>query len=187
MRQVYKTQLKNETIVEVDQDDREVSARLFRGVEGDGSRRGELFGIANLLRFKDGTFMQYGCQTRDEARFGENIYSVGHLLSNAQADEMALQRAVEDDDSASDLLALAGNGQEKEHNGEEYQQQQQAEGNDEGVQDLVGLTERGKPKLHRVVLRSFSMTDSPSFALYSLSRSTSCTRRNAGCRKPEHV
>jgi len=52
LRQVYKTQLKNETIVDVGEAERDVAARLFRGVDGDRSRQGELFGAANLLRFK---------------------------------------------------------------------------------------------------------------------------------------
>jgi hypothetical protein len=136
LRQVYKTQLKNETIVEVDQDDREVAARLFRGVAGDDTRRGELFGIANLLRFKDGTFMNYGTQTREEARFGENIYNVETLLSNAQGNnDGALGRVMGEDQSENDLAAALM------VNDEDDQEEE------EGVADLVGLTENGECSL----------------------------------------
>jgi SNF2 family DNA or RNA helicase len=39
LRQVYKTQLTTETIVDLKDGDRKKSARLFRGVAGDTSRR----------------------------------------------------------------------------------------------------------------------------------------------------
>jgi SNF2 family DNA or RNA helicase len=52
LRQVYKTQLTQETIVDPNDGDREKSARLFRGVAGDKDRKGELFGFANLFKFK---------------------------------------------------------------------------------------------------------------------------------------
>ena len=125
MRQVYKTQLKNETIVDAEEEERNVTARLFRGVDGDRSRQGELFGMANLLRFKDGTFMQYGDQTRDSNRFGGNVYNVDSLAGAAQAGgEGALEEVVGGDQGEDDLAALTEQ--------------------DEGVQDLVGLTENGK-------------------------------------------
>lgn len=58
-RQVYKKQLKNETIFEAGPADRASAERTFRGVAGDKGRKGELFGLANLLKFKDGPFMKY--------------------------------------------------------------------------------------------------------------------------------
>lgn len=60
IRQLYKIQLKNFTIGPA-QDEQSTgdseAARLFRGVDGDKDRKGELFGMENLLKFKDGSFM----------------------------------------------------------------------------------------------------------------------------------
>jgi superfamily II DNA or RNA helicase len=60
IRQLYKLQLKNYTIGSVQgeqtAEDAE-AARMFRAVEGDKDRKGELFGMENLLKFKDGSFM----------------------------------------------------------------------------------------------------------------------------------
>jgi hypothetical protein len=60
IRQLYKLQLKNYTIGslhgEQSSEDAE-AARMFRAVEGDKDRKGELFGMENLLKFKDGSFM----------------------------------------------------------------------------------------------------------------------------------
>lgn len=52
---------------------REASARLFRGVAGDKQRKGELFGAANLLKFRDGTFMDYGSNATvtDKRKYGD--------------------------------------------------------------------------------------------------------------------
>jgi len=84
LRQVYKTQLKSETIVDVNDEDRVQSARLFRGVEGDKSRKGELFGLGNLLKFKDGTFMNYSTQSPDNGRYGEDVHRAENLLEAFQ-------------------------------------------------------------------------------------------------------
>lgn len=112
LRQVYKTQLKNETIVDVQEERREVAARLFRGVDGDQSRRGELFGIANLLRFKDGTFMPYGEETRDSHRYGGDVYDVQALVDAAQeAGEDAIEKLVGEDEGVQDLVGLTENGE----------------------------------------------------------------------------
>jgi hypothetical protein len=54
LRQLYKVQLKKETL---DNNDTSRAARMFRGVEGDKYRKGELFGMENLLKFKDGSFL----------------------------------------------------------------------------------------------------------------------------------
>jgi hypothetical protein len=144
---VYKTQLKNETIVDITQEERDVAARLFRGVDGDSSRRGELFGIANLLRFRDGPFMKYGDQTREEARYGDNIYNADGLLSsNRGGNEEALQRIVGDDQNEHDLLAFAENEARTESNVHEDDEEQV------GVQDLVGLTENGKMRGSRLLV-----------------------------------
>jgi len=54
IRQIYKVHLKNDTIKDAQEAGQ---ARLFRGVQGDKQRKGEVFGIENLLKFKDGSFM----------------------------------------------------------------------------------------------------------------------------------
>jgi hypothetical protein len=56
LRQLYKIQLKQETL-EKNGPSAPKAARMFRGVEGDKHRKGELFGYENLLRFKDGCFL----------------------------------------------------------------------------------------------------------------------------------
>ena len=55
MRQLYKVQLKQETFAEKSSEPQ--AARIFKGVEGDKHRKGELFGYENLFRFKDGSFL----------------------------------------------------------------------------------------------------------------------------------
>ena len=55
-RQVYKVHLKQHTL-ENGGDTNVQPARLFRGVDSDKNRKGELFGSENLLKFKDGSFM----------------------------------------------------------------------------------------------------------------------------------
>jgi hypothetical protein len=55
VRQIYKVQLRQETLG--NHKDGGEAARMFRGVQGDKSRKGELYGIENLLKFKDGSFM----------------------------------------------------------------------------------------------------------------------------------
>ena len=55
-RQVYKIQLKKQTLSS--HIDGKNQPQIFRGVAEDKNRKGELFGIENLLKFKDGSFMQ---------------------------------------------------------------------------------------------------------------------------------
>lgn len=54
-RQVYKVQLRKQTLesTELGED----QPQIFRAVDKDKNRKGELFGIENLLKFKDGSFM----------------------------------------------------------------------------------------------------------------------------------
>lgn len=55
IRQIYKGHLKNDTLRDVQETEQ---VRMFRGVQGDKYRKGEIFGIENLLKFKpDGSFM----------------------------------------------------------------------------------------------------------------------------------
>lgn len=59
IRQIYKVQLKKDTIGSGKRSEEEPqeAARLFDGVIGDKQRKGELFGMENLLKYKDGSFM----------------------------------------------------------------------------------------------------------------------------------
>ena len=54
-RQVYKVQLKKQTLGH--NVDGKNQPQIFRGVAKDKNRKGELFGLENLLKFKDGCFM----------------------------------------------------------------------------------------------------------------------------------
>lgn len=56
LRQLYKVQLKQDTFAD-ESNETAAAPRIFRGVEGDSSRKGELFGYENLFRFKDGSFL----------------------------------------------------------------------------------------------------------------------------------
>jgi len=62
IRQIYKVQLRKDTIGSLHtggEDTHQVGEgpRVFRGVHGDKDRKGELFGMENLLKYKDGSFM----------------------------------------------------------------------------------------------------------------------------------
>ena len=57
LRQVYKVHLKQQTL-QSDNYTTAQPARIFRGVDKDKNRKGELFGLENLLKFKDGSFME---------------------------------------------------------------------------------------------------------------------------------
>lgn len=82
LRQVYKIQLKSETIID---DQREASKRIFRGVDKDQSRRGELFGVLNLLRFNDGPFMNYGRELPEAKSFGSEIFDMASFERTANS------------------------------------------------------------------------------------------------------
>lgn len=57
LRQLYKVQLKDETLQKKDTKNIPKAARFFRGVQGDKDRKGELFGMENILKYKDGCFL----------------------------------------------------------------------------------------------------------------------------------
>ncbi|KAL7580078.1 hypothetical protein ACA910_005063 [Epithemia clementina (nom. ined.)] len=85
LRQVYKMQLESETLANPDAG-RDTSKRIFRGVAGDSGRRGELFGITNLLRFcETGTFMNYGPEADDARLFNQNMFDMDSFLSVAHS------------------------------------------------------------------------------------------------------
>jgi hypothetical protein len=111
LRQVYKTQLKNETMVDIDDPERGKSARLFRGVAKDKTRRGELFGLSNLLRYEDGTLMKYGAEAK-EARlgFGGGIYNMEAVMEAAQKTASAEDDDDDDDGNDVDFEAMTSGG-----------------------------------------------------------------------------
>ena len=84
LRQVYKTQLKSETIIDVKNVDRQKASRLFRGVAGDEHRKGELFGLENLLKYKDGTFMNYSSKVVESNRYGIGVHDTSDLLDTVK-------------------------------------------------------------------------------------------------------
>ena len=54
MRQVYKIQLKDETIADTENPDRLApNKRIFKAVAGDSQRKGELFGIVSMSTPRD--------------------------------------------------------------------------------------------------------------------------------------
>jgi hypothetical protein len=110
LRQVYKTQLKTETIIESKDEDREKSARLFRGVAGDKERKGELFGLANLLKFKDGTFMDYASNKADSRRYGVGVTQTENLLQSVDGMTGEEFAAIGDDDHMFEDLARRTSG-----------------------------------------------------------------------------
>ena len=84
LRQVYKTQLQSETLADHGSG-RDTSKRLFRGVADDVDRRGELFGLANLTKFRDsGTFMDYGPEATEARQFNSSMFNMDSFLSVAQ-------------------------------------------------------------------------------------------------------
>jgi hypothetical protein len=84
LRQVYKQQLTNATIPDVQSDPG--SARLFDGVAKDKFRRGELFGIANLLKFEERTFMNYATKIDNkEAKKYEKLKNDIRSLEDVQS------------------------------------------------------------------------------------------------------
>ena len=76
---------------------------LFTGVQGDKDRKGELFGMANLLKFVDGPIMNYGSgERKDRKRYGDvGIHSkdaVFNKVSDMAPEEIA--DVVGDEDAA---------------------------------------------------------------------------------------
>lgn len=87
LRQLYKVHLKQETLVHNDESSKQ-AARLFRGVQGDSARKGELFGYENLFRFKDGSFLsdiwkKTGRKMEDKHRKGDLVVHEASKLTDA--------------------------------------------------------------------------------------------------------
>lgn len=104
LRQVYKTQLKNETIVDINASERKKSERTFRGVADDESRKGELFGMANLLKFKDGTFLNYATKKSESKKYGVGVHDTENLLEQVRdMDEDEVDQIGEEEDMYENL------------------------------------------------------------------------------------
>eukprot|EP00934_Nitzschia_sp_Nitz4_P000067 Nitzschia sp. Nitz4//scaffold38_size140716//41140//46477//NITZ4_003135-RA/size140716-augustus-gene-0.121-mRNA-1//1//CDS//3329550042//67//frame0 len=121
LRQLYKVQLKQETLVD-DTVALPKAARMFRGVEGDKSRKGELFGYENLLRFKDGKFLddiwkQTG-RGKPPVKQGDVEMHVASQLSDQILEQgTANMDAVLDDTVAREIQAITDSGTGSGSNG----------------------------------------------------------------------
>ncbi len=87
-RQVYKVHLTQQTIESYDQYSHVQPARLFRGVDKDQNRKGELFGCENLLKFKDGSFMD------DLWKASENIGNRNQIHEHRESEFVDALRGV---------------------------------------------------------------------------------------------
>lgn len=92
MRQVYKVHLKQQTLISDDYSAVQ-PARIFRGVDKDKNRKGELFGIENLLDFKDDCFLNSMWKAADGAPQSSNgliqVADISNALKNASAEQIA--------------------------------------------------------------------------------------------------
>eukprot|EP00522_Entomoneis_paludosa_P011126 CAMPEP_0172442048 /NCGR_PEP_ID=MMETSP1065-20121228/2519_1 /TAXON_ID=265537 /ORGANISM="Amphiprora paludosa, Strain CCMP125" /LENGTH=1289 /DNA_ID=CAMNT_0013191709 /DNA_START=35 /DNA_END=3904 /DNA_ORIENTATION=+ len=102
LRQLYKNQLKSETIIENMEAEREETKRTFRAVDKDKNRRGELFGYVNLLRFNpNSTFMDYGLEAPEAKHYHLGCYDMRSFLQAADT-------ATEDNFDEDDINKLVG-------------------------------------------------------------------------------
>jgi hypothetical protein len=67
--------------------------------------RGELFGLANLLKFKDGTFMEYAPNTVDSRQYGVGVHQKENLLQTVEGMTEEEFAAIGDDDNMFEDLA----------------------------------------------------------------------------------
>lgn len=92
LRTIYKTQLKDKTMNEAGAESQGDNTGIFRGVADDDMRRGELFGIQNLLKFKDGPFMNYqGLAKKGKGDYFDGIVSsdnIAGMLENMIEEEV---------------------------------------------------------------------------------------------------
>jgi hypothetical protein len=74
-------------MVDVDDPDRDKAERIFRGVASNDyqmGRKGEIFGMSNLLRYEDGKMRKYGAEAKEAKDFGHGIYSMESIAEAAQ-------------------------------------------------------------------------------------------------------
>ena len=80
MRQVYKVHLTKQTLQKREEGGGGGTlARLFNGVAKDNNQKGELFGLHNLLKYKDGSFMSeiWGAHEESEAAANDKRDQLG--------------------------------------------------------------------------------------------------------------
>lgn len=79
LRQIYKLHLKQETFRSAEGSEAKAPPRVFLGVEKDKTRKGELFGMENLLNFsKDSSFMEKVWKTDKKRRSSDSRGLTGH-------------------------------------------------------------------------------------------------------------
>jgi SNF2 family DNA or RNA helicase len=148
IRQIYKVQLKKDTIgsLQGGGEKNHEAARLFRAVAGDKERKGELFGMENLLKFKDGSFMEDLWKStrtsRDKTLKGLERFSLQAKTDLADQLDTLPEDAVNHD--GGDLL----NAQFRQA-ASNYHKVQQAEGS-----TVVDLLNRDNAMSHEDFLRS---------------------------------
>lgn len=102
LRQIYKTHLKQDTLMELN-DTNAAAPRVFRGVQGDKYRKGELFGFENIFRFKDGRFLDDIWAQNDDASMtdssGLRIYQSDKLTKAliSMGDDFSFEEKLEEE------------------------------------------------------------------------------------------
>lgn len=88
LRQIYKKDVTARTIDEQPDDVDSDSPKdlKFRGVMEDEDRKGELFGIENLLKFKDGRFLNYPLNKAESRKCGVAVYDPRKLPQSEEND-----------------------------------------------------------------------------------------------------
>jgi hypothetical protein len=75
-------------------------ARIFRGVDKDKNRKGELFGLENLLKFKNGSFMEAMWKAASIPPPSSDgmltASTIGDVMNNVSADQ--IEHALGDDE-----------------------------------------------------------------------------------------
>ena len=85
-RQVYKTQLTKQTLGQNTEGQNQ--PQIFRGVANDPNRKGELFGIENLMKFKDGSFMSTLWKASANPNEGHDVAELEEKLENFDDDKL---------------------------------------------------------------------------------------------------
>ncbi len=98
LRQVYKAHLNKKTLGCSDEYTRIQPARLFRGVASDPDRKGELFGCENLLKFKDGSFMDDLWQASERGGNKAKEHDLSILAELMQGKEDYIENGFADED-----------------------------------------------------------------------------------------
>ncbi|GFH47552.1 hypothetical protein CTEN210_04027 [Chaetoceros tenuissimus] len=135
MRQLYKVHLKQQTLAS-DEYTANEPPQIFRGVDKDKNRKGELFGIENLLKFKDGSFMEDFWKAAEAPKRSENdkeaIDEEDIVAAMNGAKENGMEKLFEDEDGTDDIENVVNNYFEK-HKTLEHVDDSEEENEFEGV------------------------------------------------------